>query len=414
MPSLSPNPSLPQPLVIALGVAALWLWQLGAEQIAVQLLGAPPGPVPGLLMLSAVTVLLQQLRPAWFARFAAPLEPAERFLLRQLPLLFSPALVAVLLRPLPGPLALTTLLVLLVVLALATVLVGGVLLRGLLHGASPLVLPAAAQPPPPVPPPSWRAIAALGLLTAGLAVALPLVAADLQHKVGLGLGVAVTVLGWWLGLRLPPAWARFAPPLVVVAVVGASVLSLAGMTADQYLSKSPLGGGRALLWLLGPAVQILALGLARRFAVVQQRTVAVVVPIVTLSALSLYLTPHLARWVGLPREWGLPLALRSVTSAVGLSLADGLPADPTRVAAAIVVTGVFVGQVGPGLLTRLRCHDPVARGVALGIAGHGLAAAELLRREPLAGVVASLVFALTAVATSLWLPWLAPLLWPLP
>jgi putative effector of murein hydrolase len=139
--------------------------------------------------------------------------------------------------------------------------------------------------------------------------------------------------------------------LVVVAVVGAGVLSLAGMTAEQYLNKSPLGGGRALLWLLGPAVQVLALGLARRFAVVQQRTVAVVVPIVALSALSLYVTPHLARLVGLPRDWGLPLALRSVTSAVGLSLADGLPADPTRVAAAIVVTGVFVGQVGPGLLT---------------------------------------------------------------
>jgi putative effector of murein hydrolase LrgA (UPF0299 family) len=170
-----PTKSLPQPLVIAIGVAALWLWQLGAEQLAVQLLGAPPGPVPGLLMLSAVTVLLQQLRPAWFARFAAPLEPAERFLLRQLPLLFSPALVAVLLRPLPGAWALTTLLVVLVVLALATVLVGGVLLRGLLHGAAPLVLPVAAQPPPPVPPPSWPAIAALGLLTAVLAVALPLV-----------------------------------------------------------------------------------------------------------------------------------------------------------------------------------------------------------------------------------------------
>lgn len=396
-----------------LGVAALWLWQVAASQLSSRWLGLPEGPVAGFLALSGALLALDALpssRPLVLVALKW-LAPAETALLRELPLLFSPALVAVVLRPLPAPGQLAVLVVLLVGLALVTVVGGGLLLKPLIRRGGPLNLPAE---PAAAPFEAWpvRRQLALLLVATGLAL-LHRWQPQLRGPVlGFGVGLLATLAGWQVGRALPPRVQRWLPPLVVVAAIGASLLGAAQLSADAYLARQPAGGGGALLWLLGPAVQALALGLVRRFAVVRQRALAVVLPVVGLAALSLLASAQLAAAAGLPREWGLPLALRSVTSAVGLSLAHVIDVDPARTAACIVVTGVLVAQTGPWLLTRLGCRDPVARGVVLGIAGHGLAAAALLRREPLAGVVASLVFGLMAVATALWLVPLRPWLWP--
>lgn len=404
------NPQLPATLA---GIAALWLWQTAASQLSSHWLGLPEGPVAGFLALSGVLLVLDATpagRP-FAQRALTALRPAEALLLRELPLLFSPALVAVLLRPLPPPRQLAVLLVLLVGLAILTVVGGGLLLRPMVRRSGPLTLP--PEPTASAYPPWSLGRQARLLLLAGILAALHRAVPALQGApLAFAVGLLGTLAGWQLGRAMPQQVQRWLPPLVVVSVVGAGLLVLAGIDASAYLSRQPVGGGGALLWLLGPAVQALALGLVRRFAVVRQRAMVVAVPVVLLAATSLVLSSRLAAAVGLPREWGLPIALRSVTSAVGLSLAHVIEVDPARTAACIVVTGVLVAQVGPWLLTRLGCRDPVARGVVLGIAGHGLAAAALLRREPLAGVVASLVFGLMAVATALWLVPLRPWLWP--
>ncbi|MDK6814916.1 LrgB family protein, partial [Corynebacterium sp. UMB6689] len=58
------------------------------------------------------------------------------------------------------------------------------------------------------------------------------------------------------------------------------------------------------------------------------------------------------------------------TTAIALPIAESLGGISSITAAAVIFNAVIVSAVGKGLLEWLHIEDPVARGRALGTAGH--------------------------------------------
>jgi len=81
-----------------------------------------------------------------------------------------------------------------------------------------------------------------------------------------------------------------------------------------------------------------------------------------------------------------------VTTPLALEMGRLLGADAAIVILAVFTTGLVVITAGPAMLDRMRCTDPVARGLALGGAGHGGGVLAL------AGEEEALPFAATAMA----------------
>ena len=75
-----------------------------------------------------------------------------------------------------------------------------------------------------------------------------------------------------------------------------------------------------------------------------------------------------------------------------------------------ILTGILGAVVGPRVLTWLRVRDKVVRGLAVGVSSHGIGTAQMIQESRTEGAFSGLAMALTALATSIWLPVLVPLL----
>ena len=80
---------------------------------------------------------------------------------------------------------------------------------------------------------------------------------------------------------------------------------------------------------------------------------------------------------------------------------------PSLTAVLVILTGILGAVLGHGLLNLLRVRDARARGLAYGVAAHGIGTARALQEGEVAGAFASLAMGLNGLATALLLPLLA-------
>jgi putative effector of murein hydrolase len=99
-----------------------------------------------------------------------------------------------------------------------------------------------------------------------------------------------------------------------------------------------------------------------------------------------------------------------VTTPIAIGIAEHTGGIPALAAGVVVMTGVLGAVAGPAYLTLLRVRDPVARGLALGTASHGLATARALEEGGLEGAVAGLAIGLHGLLAVFLIPLLLPLL----
>ena len=78
-------------------------------------------------------------------------------------------------------------------------------------------------------------------------------------------------------------------------------------------------------------------------------------------------------------------------------------ADPSLAATIVVVTGLLAANFGRSVLDALGVDSPVARGLAMGAAGHGLGTAAMAEEKeafPFAAIAMALNAALSTVLVS--------------
>ena len=83
---------------------------------------------------------------------------------------------------------------------------------------------------------------------------------------------------------------------------------------------------------------------------------------------------------------------------------------PALTAVVTIIAGITGAVAAPALLSVARVRNEVARGLAIGAASHGLGTARALQESRREGAFAALSMGLSALATSLIVPWLVPLL----
>ena len=110
-----------------------------------------------------------------------------------------------------------------------------------------------------------------------------------------------------------------------------------------------------------------------------------------------------ARALRLSAALRLAVLPRQVTTPLAIAIAGMIGANPSIAAAIVVVTGLVVANFGRGLLDALGMRAPVARGLAMGAAGHGLGTAAMAEEKeafPFAAIAMALNAALSTVLVS--------------
>ncbi|WP_114854131.1 LrgB family protein [Brachybacterium sp. YJGR34] len=188
-------------------------------------------------------------------------------------------------------------------------------------------------------------------------------------------------------------------PVLVSVVVIAVILQLTGLPYAEYLRQCLL-----LTLLLGPATVALALPLLNNGRALVSSWPAVLVTLLVGGAVSVAITVGALTAFGVDTSLLLAALPRSVTSPVGLSIAQILEASVPLAVVLTLISGVSGAVVGPALLTLARVRDERARGFAIGLTSHGIGTSRALTESAVAGGWSSAGMVLNALAMTLVLP----------
>lgn len=216
----------------------------------------------------------------------------------------------------------------------------------------------------------------------------------------LTLGVYVLALRVQRRLGGSP-WAN---PVLLSVVALVALLAATGTPYAAYFD-----GAQFVHFLLGTATVALAVPLRRQWTQVR----AVLAPAtLTLLAGNVAGAASAMAVLGL---WGAPATLvasiapKGVTAPVAMAVAERVGGLPSLTAVLVIASGILGATMATPLLDALRVRDRAARGLAIGIAAHGIGTARAFQVDAVAGTFAGVAMAVSTVMTSVLVPWLVPL-----
>ncbi len=198
---------------------------------------------------------------------------------------------------------------------------------------------------------------------------------------------------------------RFNPlfnPVLIAVVIVVSILLLTGTTYQTYFQ-----GAQFVHFLLGPATVALAVPLYRQVERVRRSGLAILASLLAGSLTAALSAIGIVWLLGGGRELISSIAPKSVTAPVAMGIAEQLGGLPSLTAVLVILTGIIGAMLGPPLMNRLKITDWAARGLAMGVASHGIGTARALQVNEIAGAFSGLGMGLNALATSI----LVPALW---
>ena len=213
---------------------------------------------------------------------------------------------------------------------------------------------------------------------------------------GVTLTLVVYLLAQQLYRRVNSVWAN---PVLVSIVTIILLLMGSGVEYRDYAR-----GGDIILFLLGPSVVALAVPLYQRREEIWQRKRPILIGVFAGSLASIVSACGLAWVLGGSREIILSLAPKSVTTPIAISIVEKIGGLAPLTAAIVVLTGCLGAVCGPEFCRRIGVTSPVATGLAVGTAAHGIGTARMFEVDRLSGAVAGLAIGLNGLMTTFLLP----------
>ena len=215
---------------------------------------------------------------------------------------------------------------------------------------------------------------------------------------GITLTLVVYLLAQHIYKRANSVWAN---PVLVSIVTIILLLKAADVEYCDYAH-----GGDILLFLLGPSVVALAVPLYQRREEIWQRKQPILIGIFAGSLASILSACGLAWILGGSQEIILSLAPKSVTTPIAISIVEKIGGVAPLTAAIVVLTGCLGAVCGPEFCRRIGVTSPVATGLSVGTAAHGIGTARMFEVDRLAGAVAGLAIGLNGLMTTFLLSFL--------
>lgn len=188
-------------------------------------------------------------------------------------------------------------------------------------------------------------------------------------------------------------------PVLITVIVIVALLSWSDTPYDVYFE-----GAQFVHFLLGPATVALAIPLYRQISLVKRYPVALAASIVTGSLVAMISAVLIAKLGDVGEQTLISIAPKSITTPVAMGVVEQLGGLPSLTAVLVILTGIVGAAIGPWLLEKLQVTNSVAKGLAMGIAAHGLGTGRAVLMGDVAAAFAGLAMGLNALVTAVLLP----------
>ncbi len=221
------------------------------------------------------------------------------------------------------------------------------------------------------------------------------------------IGLTITLIAYSLGHRLY-LYANRNPLLNPVVTAIAALITFLQLTGVSY--STYFEGAQFVHFLLGPATVALAVPLYQQCAKIRRRLLPLMITLIVGALVGAGSSIGIAWLLGASLETQLSLAPKSVTTPVAMGISEQIGGLPSLTAVLVVATGIIGAVMGSALFRLLRIQDDAVKGVALGIAAHGMGTARAFQLSKEMGAFSGLAMALSALTTAITLPWLLKML----
>jgi len=213
----------------------------------------------------------------------------------------------------------------------------------------------------------------------------------------------------WLGVTVAVYLAaRAAHGRTANALLNPAIVSIAAIIALLLATRTPYErydeGGRLLSFWLAPAVVALGLPLARQLPAIRRNAAVIGAALAAGALAGIVVAVGVALMLGASPAVVLSLAPRSATTPIAVAITARLGGLPALSAVVSIVSGAVGGLVGIALLRRAGVRSPLATGLALGAAAHGLGTARAAGEGQREGAAAGMAMGAVGVATALIAP----------
>lgn len=209
-------------------------------------------------------------------------------------------------------------------------------------------------------------------------------------------------IGLWCQKKLKTAVAN---PILIAVFLILGVMALTGLNNETYQS-----GMKLFSWLLTPATVCLAIPMYEQLQILRKNLMAILAGVASGAIACLFMVLGWAVLFSFDPQLTASLLPKSVTSAIGVPLAEMANGVSAITTAVIILTGILANILGTLCCKLFRIHDPVAQGVAFGTSGHVIGTAKANEISPLAGAVSSLSLVVAGLLTALVFPLITKLL----
>lgn len=208
-------------------------------------------------------------------------------------------------------------------------------------------------------------------------------------------GVALSLIAYALGSMLKKKFklGLFNPLLISIAIT-ALVIVLGKVDYKTYNN-----GAKYLSYLLTPATVCLAIPLYEQWTLLKKNSKAVVAGLVMGTITSLTTVFVLALIFNLSHKEYVTLLPKSITTAIGMGVAEELGGYVTITVAVIIITGVLGNMLGEPVYKIFKIHEPISKGLALGASSHAIGTAKAMEMGEIEGAMSSLAIAVSGLLT---------------
>lgn len=186
------------------------------------------------------------------------------------------------------------------------------------------------------------------------------------------------------------------------------LLSVLALVAVLVITDTPYSvyfeGAKFVHFMLGPATVALAIPLYRQWSSLKRHPIALTVSLLTGSLTAVLSAIFIAKLGGVSDQALISIAPKSVTTPVAMGISETLGGLPSLTAVVVILTGILGASFGPWLLDKLHITNPMAQGLAMGTASHGIGTGRAIYMGEVAAAFSGLAMGLNGLATTIFLP----------
>ncbi len=208
-------------------------------------------------------------------------------------------------------------------------------------------------------------------------------------------GAALTMATYFAGVAIKNKTGnRIFNPILIAIVVIIAFMVVTGMDYDTYNSSA-----QYITWFLTPATVSLAIPLYRQLERLKTNVKAILLGILSGVVASGVGILILALVFNLSHTEYVTLLPKSITSAIGMGVADELGGISAITVPVIIITGIFGSIVAEAVLKTAKITNPIAKGLAIGTSSHGNGTTKALEMGEVEGAMSGLSIAVAGLMT---------------